>query len=103
MAATVAIDLNEIHSLTDFQRNAKDHIARIKKTKRPLVLTVNGKAEVVVQDATRYQEMLDALERAETIEAIRIGLEQVKQGKTKPAKQVFEEMRKKYNLPKKRP
>ncbi len=103
MAATVSLDLNEIHSLTDFQRNAKNHLARMKKNRRPLILTVNGKAEAVVQDAESYQKLLDAVERAETIEAIRVGLEQVRQGKTKPAKQVFAEMRKKYNLPKKRP
>ena len=102
MAATVSLDLNEIHSLTDFQRNAKDHLARMKKNRRPLILTVNGKAEAVVQDAASYQKLLDAVERAETIEAIRVGLEQVRQGKTKPARQVFAEMRKRYNLPKKR-
>ncbi len=102
MVASATINLNEIHSLTDFQRNAKDHLARIKKNKHPLILTVNGKAEAVVQDAESYQKLLDALERAEAIEGLRLGLAQVKEGKTKPAKQVFEEMRKKYNLPKKR-
>ena len=38
-----------------------------------LVLTVNGKAEIVVQDAESYQRMLELLDRAETVEALREG------------------------------
>jgi prevent-host-death family protein len=59
------INLEQIHSLTDFKRNVKQFLERIKATKSPLVLTVNGKAEVVVQDASTFQEMIDRLERAE--------------------------------------
>ncbi|MDZ8185656.1 MAG: type II toxin-antitoxin system Phd/YefM family antitoxin [Nostoc sp. ChiSLP02] len=59
------IDLENIHSLTDFKRNVKQFIERIKATKSPLVLTVNGKAEVVVQDASAFQEMIHRLELAE--------------------------------------
>lgn len=102
MAATVSIDLNEIHSLTDFQRNAKNHIARMKKTKQPLILTVNGKAEVIVQDKESYQKMLEELEAAQTILAIQRGLEDVKQGRTKPARQFLEELRKELKIDKRR-
>ena len=56
------IDLNEIHSLTEFQRNVKTYIGRLKKTGRPVVLTVNGKAELVVQDAVAYQRLLDLID-----------------------------------------
>ena len=47
------LDTREIHSLTGFLRNHKAHVTRLKETHAPEVLTVNGKAEVVVQDATR--------------------------------------------------
>ncbi|WP_414579553.1 type II toxin-antitoxin system Phd/YefM family antitoxin [Anabaena sp. CCY 9402-a] len=59
------INLEQIHSLTDFKRNVKQFLERIKATKSPLVLTVNGKAEVVVQDASAFQEMIDRLKCAE--------------------------------------
>jgi prevent-host-death family protein len=59
------INLENIHSLTDFKRNVKQFLERIKATKLPLILTVNGKAEVVIQDASTFQEMMDRLERAE--------------------------------------
>ncbi|MEA5594493.1 type II toxin-antitoxin system Phd/YefM family antitoxin [Rivularia sp. UHCC 0363] len=84
------INLDNIHSLTDFKRNVKQFIERIKVTKSPLVLTVNGRAEVVVQDASAFQEMMDKLERTEEelrklkFEALKrdiaIGAEQLKNG-----------------------
>ena len=74
------IDLREIRSVTEFQRNIKDYVGRLKEMKSPLVLTVNGRAELVVQDATSYQELLDRLEQAETIAAIGRGREQMQRG-----------------------
>lgn len=45
------IDLRNIHSLTDFKRNANAYVEQLQATQLPLVLTVNGKAAVVVQEA----------------------------------------------------
>ena len=53
------IDLRNIYSLSDFQRNTREHVRRLKRTRRPQVLTINGRAELVVQDAGSYQELLD--------------------------------------------
>ena len=44
-------DTRELYSLTDFLRNHEAHIARLKETRTPEVLTVNGQAEVVLLDA----------------------------------------------------
>jgi PHD/YefM family antitoxin component YafN of YafNO toxin-antitoxin module len=93
------LDTREIHSLTDFLRNHKAHVARLKRTQAPEVLTVNGKAEVVVQDATSYQAMLDRLHHMETIAAIQEGIASAERGELKPAAQVLDEMRAKYGLP----
>jgi prevent-host-death family protein len=95
------IDLNEIHSLTDFQRNVKTYIDRLKKTGRPVVLTVNGKAELVVQDAAAYQRLLDLIDRAEAVAGIKRGLESMHSGGGKPARTFLEEVRKKHKLPRK--
>ncbi|MEO5337341.1 MAG: type II toxin-antitoxin system Phd/YefM family antitoxin [Magnetospirillum sp. WYHS-4] len=65
------VRLDDIHSLTEFQRNTREHIERLKKTGRPEVLTVNGQAELVVQDARSYQRLLDRAEKAE--QAARLG------------------------------
>ena len=72
------IDLTtDIHSLTDFKRRTADYIEQIKQTGHPLVLTLNGKAELVVQDAASYQRLLDVLDQVEAIEGIRKGLKSV--------------------------
>jgi PHD/YefM family antitoxin component YafN of YafNO toxin-antitoxin module len=82
----------DIRSLTDFQRNAKAHLRRLKKTGRPEVLTVNGKAAAVVQDPGAYQKLLKAVDRAEAIEGIRRGLEDVKHGRTRPLDDVIRDL-----------
>jgi prevent-host-death family protein len=88
----------DVHSLTDFKRNTADYMQQLKDTKKPVVLTVNGKAEIVVQDAESYQLLLDKIEEVETIEGIRLGLEDLKNGRIRPASEVFAEMRRKLNI-----
>jgi len=92
------LDTRQIHSLTDFLRNHKTHVARLKKTQAPEILTVNGKAEVVVQAAASYQAMLDRLHHMETIAAIQEGMASAERGELKPASQVLAEMQAKYGL-----
>ena len=65
---------------------------------RIVVLTVNGKAEVVVQDAKSYQTMTEQLERVETLEAIRQGLEEAERGEGRPAREVFAELSAKHGI-----
>lgn len=92
------IDLREVRSVTEFQRNLKDYVGRLKEKKTPMVLTVNGRAEVVVQDATSYQALLDRLERAETVAAIRQGIEQIERGEGIPLKQAERRLRKRHGF-----
>ena len=93
------IKLEDIHSLTDFQRDTKTHIKTLKKTGRPAVLTVNGKATLIVQDASAYQSMLDSVERAEAIAGIHRGLDSVSQGVGGPAAEVFQRIGRKRKIP----
>ena len=53
----------DVCSLTDFQRNTRAHIERLRKTGRPEVLTINGQAELIVQHAAAYQRLMEELER----------------------------------------
>ena len=82
----------DIHSLTEFKRNTTEFLQWIKQTKHPLVLTVNGKAELVVQDAESYQKLLDAAELVETLKGIKLGLEQMQRGEGKKADDFFNEL-----------
>ena len=87
---------NDIRSLSDFKRNTVDLLDRLRETGHPLVLTINGKAELVVQDAEAYQTLLD---RVEAVEGIQRGLADVKAGRVKPARQVFNRLRRKHGRP----
>ena len=88
----------DIHPLTDFKRNTSEFMKQMKKTRRPVVLTVNGKAELVVQDAESYQQILDRLERFEAVEAIRLGIAAAEEGRVKPARQALAKLQEKLGI-----
>jgi len=92
------LDLRKIHSLTDFLRNHRDHVARLRETRTPEVLTINGKAALVLQDAESYQEMLDRLRELEDLAAIREGLAQADAGMTRSADEFFAEFTKRHGI-----
>jgi len=81
----------DIQSLTAFRRNSAGMMKRLRKNKRPLVLTVNGKAAAVVQDAEAYQRLLDVAARADASEGIRQGLDDAVKGRTRPVREFFSE------------
>jgi PHD/YefM family antitoxin component YafN of YafNO toxin-antitoxin module len=94
----MVIDLAQIHSLSDFQRNAKGHIRKLKRTGKPAVLTVNGQAEVVVQSADAYQKLLDDHELLESLRGIGRGLEQAKRGEGRPMRHFLEALASEHGL-----
>ena len=53
------IDLNDFRSLTDFLRNTREHLRRLRETGKPQVLTIKGRAELVIHSAAAYQQLLD--------------------------------------------
>ena len=66
---------------------------RIKVAKCPVVLTVDGKAELVVQDAESYQSLLAIVDRIESVEGISCGLDDLKNGGIRPIEVVVANMR----------
>ena len=79
----------DIHSMTTFKRNSSGLMKRIKKTGRPLVLTVKGKAEAVLLDAAAYQDVANHLD---ALASIRRGLAQAKKRLGRPVDDVFDEL-----------
>jgi prevent-host-death family protein len=88
----------DIQSLTTFRRRSGDFIKQLRRTKRPVVLTVKGKAAAIVQDAEAYQRLLDIAARADAEEGIRQGLEDAKKGRTRPAREFFAEFAAKHGI-----
>ena len=89
----------DIHSLSDFKRNSVEFLGRLKRTGQPLVLTINGKAEIVVQSARSYQRLMELVDTAEAVVGIRKGLESMQRGEGVPAEEAFEKLRKKHKIP----
>ncbi len=81
----------DIQSLTAFRRNSAGMMKQLRKNKRPLVLTVNGKAAAVVQDAAAYQRLLDIAALANAADGVRQGQEDASTGRTRPAREFFRE------------
>ena len=82
----------EINSLSNFKRNTSEFIEQLKETGKPIILTINGKAELIVQDAGSYQRLLEITEKLETIEALKPAIEEMKAGKGESAEKVFAEL-----------
>lgn len=89
---------DDIRSLSDFKRHTPKFLARMKKTGHPVVLTVNGKAQLVVQDAAGYQRLLEQAEHAEMLEFLRASREDIESGRTEPARKGLQRLAKKHKL-----
>src|SRR5205814_1178847 len=87
------IDVSQnIHSLMNFKRNSSGLMRRMKKTRRPFVLTVKGKAEAVVMDPGVYQKLADY---HDAVQGIRLGLLQAKRREGRTVDDVFDAIDKK--------
>lgn len=92
------LSLNRVHSLTDFLRNHKVFVERLKGSPMPDVLTVNGRPELVLQSADSYQALLDRLERAENVAGLKTAYAEVNKGNAVPYDSAIKELRKKRGL-----
>ena len=88
--------IRDIHPLTDFKRNTTEFLKQLRETGEPVVLTINGKAELVVQDARSYQRLREQAERLQTIEAVQQSLATMKRGEGRPLEEVFSELEKRF-------
>ena len=88
----------DIQPLTTFRNNSVKMLKQLKRTGRPIVLTVNGKAEATVLSAIEYQRLMDIAADADEREGVRQGDADIAAGRTRPAEEVFAEMRKQYGL-----
>ena len=86
--------LQDIKPLSAFKRNAAQIIANIKATGNPAIITVNGNAAVVVQDAESYQEMVDIIDYFKNVRKIDLALAEVAEGQAVPAESAFISFRK---------
>ena len=87
--------MDSIHPVSDFSRKPAEHIKRLKETGRPEILTVNGKAELVIQSAKAYEEMVELLG---TLEKIARAAKAHDEGKGIPVDTFFRDVENKHGL-----
>ncbi len=80
----------DIKSITDLKRNTNSVLDQIHKTKRPVILTVNGKAEAVLIDAEEYEKISHAFNLLKLLAAAE---EDVREGRFSEAKEFFQEFK----------
>jgi prevent-host-death family protein len=86
-----------IDTLTNFKRDSAKHLNRLRETGEPLVLTVNGKAAVVLRDAESYQRLMEEFDRLQEL-ALQRGLDDRSAGRTQPMRPALEELAQKLGI-----
>jgi prevent-host-death family protein len=87
----MAISITEdIRSITELKRNTNSILKQIHKTGRPVVLTINGKAEAVLIDAGEYEKILKAFN---LLKLLIPAEEDVREGRYSEAKDFFKEFK----------
>jgi prevent-host-death family protein len=89
----------DIQSLATFRRRSGDLMKQLKRSKRPVILTVKGKAAAIVQDAEAYQRLLDIAAYAYAYEGIRQGLDEARQGKGRDIEEFFANFEARHGIP----
>jgi prevent-host-death family protein len=94
----------DVQSLSHFKRNTAAVMKRMKKTKAPVILTVNGKAEAVVLDPATYQKMSAEAAKAEMIQFLKESQADIDAGRVRPAMEVLDEIAEEFGfrIPKKK-
>ncbi len=92
------VRLTSVYPLTDFKRNTTEFRERLKASGCPEILTVDGRADLVIQDVAAYQRLLDRLDQLEAIEGIRRGLLDVEKGRTVSLDQMDSALRAKFGM-----
>ena len=84
---------SDINSLSNFKRKTPEFLRQLKETGHPVVLTINGKAELVVQDTASYQKLIELAERVERMEALQASINDMRAGKVVPVEDMLAEVR----------
>lgn len=81
---------DDITSFTEHRKHLRDHLRRVQETGRPLYITTNGHTDAVVLSPAAYDALADKAELAESLSLLERSMEDVKAGRTQPAKSALE-------------
>jgi prevent-host-death family protein len=79
-------------SFADFHSRLRDHLDQSKATGRPLFITTNGETEAVVMSPAMFDTLMEQAELARSLATLDRSTEDVKAGRTRPAKAALREI-----------
>ena len=87
----MAISLTEdVKTMSELENQPREIVKQIHETGRPVVITKNGKPDLVILDAASYQRQLKAANLAQRLAE---GEADIKAGRTQPYEEFIEEFR----------
>ena len=87
--------MTQIKPISHFKANAAEIVRTIAEQPEPYIITQNGEAKAVLLDYQRYEEQQETLA---LLKILALGEQQVREGKTKPAKEVFDRLQKRWSV-----
>jgi len=88
----------DICSMSAFVRNASTYATHLRETRRPYVLTLNGAAELVIQNAEAYQDLLDRLENLEGLRALKAAAAELEEQEGASVREILARLRRELGV-----
>ncbi len=86
--------MTKIKPISYFKANAAEIIRTIAEEPEPYVITQNGEAKAVLVDYESYEQQQETMA---LLKILALGRQQVREGKTKPASEVFDRLEKRWS------
>jgi len=82
---------NQIRPISYLKAHAAEIIRNLPKEQKPLFITQNGEAKVVMQDIESYEQTQETIA---LLKILSLGIRQIEEGKVLPAEDVINSLRK---------
>jgi prevent-host-death family protein len=89
-----------IKPISYFKANAAEIIQELGEVGEPMIITQNGEAKAVIQDIVSYEQTQETLA---LLKILALAERNIEEGRYRPAKEVFRDLRKRLKATKNRP
>jgi prevent-host-death family protein len=79
-----------VKPISYLKANAAEVLANLVEAREPMIITQHGEAKAVLQDIASYEQTQETMA---LLKILALGNREIEEGKTKPAAEVFEQLR----------
>jgi hypothetical protein len=95
----MSLSTKNVDSTNPTQVSALVLLEQLRHSQQPVVLTINGQKELLVEDSGSYQLLLKLVERLETIDGVKKSMEAFERGEGQPAQEALKQLCQKHGIP----